>query len=392
MKLVDFTALSPGKLVPTVSGALAFVPAAAPRSLALGSSVVRLLGRAEHRLGKLSGATSRLLNPYLVSAQLLRREAILSSRIEETIATPEQIALFELGAEPRTDDAREVGNFVRAMEHALSAVQAGDPITTRLILSTHRVLMTGVRGERERPGEFRMAQNFIGRSSDINFARFVPPPHIELARLLSDLERLMNEDAEELPVLVRIAIAHYQFETIHPFGDGNGRIGRLLVMLMLIRENLLPGPLLPLSSAFEQRRNDYVDHLLHLSQTGDWTSWLRFFFESVIVSADEALRLVTALDDLRASMHRELQDTRSSSLLIKLVDSLFERPATSIGAASELLGVTAATASANIAKLAAAGMLKEITGRTRDRVYVAPRILDIVSDRSVNAARLEATR
>lgn len=375
-----------------MSGALAFVPAAAPRSLALGSSVVRLLGRAEHRLGKLSGATSRLLNPYLVSAQLLRREAILSSRIEETIATPEQIALFELGAEPRTDDAREVGNFVRAMEHALSAVQAGDPITTRLILSTHRVLMTGVRGERERPGEFRMAQNFIGRSSDINFARFVPPPHIELARLLSDLERLMNEDAEELPVLVRIAIAHYQFETIHPFGDGNGRIGRLLVMLMLIRENLLPGPLLPLSSAFEQRRNDYVDHLLHLSQTGDWTSWLRFFFESVIVSADEALRLVTALDDLRASMHRELQDTRSSSLLIKLVDSLFERPATSIGAASELLGVTAATASANIAKLAAAGMLKEITGRTRDRVYVAPRILDIVSDRSVNAARLEATR
>jgi len=375
-----------------VSGALAFVPAFAPRTLALDSSIVRLLGRAEHRLGKLSGATGRLLNPYLVSAQLLRREAILSSRIEETIATPEQIALFELGTEPRTDDAREVGNFVKAMEHALSAVQAGDPITTQLMLSTHRILMTGVRGERERPGEFRMAQNFIGLSSDINLARFVPPPHIELPRLLSDLERLMNEDAQELPVLVRIAIAHYQFETIHPFGDGNGRIGRLIVMLMLIRENLLPGPLLPLSSAFDQRRNDYVGHLLHLSQTGDWTSWLRFFFESVIVSADEALRLVTALDDLRASMHRELQDARSSSLLIKLVDSLFERPATSIGAASELLGVTAASASANITKLAAAGILKEITGRTRDRVYVAPRILDIVSDRSVNAARLEATR
>jgi Fic family protein len=152
----------------------------APRELPLPVAVVRLLARAEHRLGTVSGAASRLINPYLVSAQMLRREAILSSRIEETIATPEQVALMELDGEGRTDDTREVGNFVHAMEHTLTAVQAGNPITSRMLLETHQILMTGVRGDRERPGEFRTTQNFIGRSTDIHAARFVPPPHREL--------------------------------------------------------------------------------------------------------------------------------------------------------------------------------------------------------------------
>ena len=392
MQLADLSALSPGQLVPTIRGALAFLPASAPRTLALDAGTVRLLARAEHRLGSLSGSASRLLNPYLVSAQMLRREAILSSRIEETIATPEQIALVELGAEPRTDDAREVGNFVRAMEYALSAVQAGDPITTRLMLATHRVLMTGVRGERERPGEFRTVQNHIGRSVDIQEARFVPPPPLALPALLSDLEHLMNEDAAELPTLVRIAIAHYQFETIHPFRDGNGRIGRLLVMLMMVREQLLPGPLLPLSSAFEQHRDAYVENLLQVSRTGDWAAWLRFFLQGVIDSADEAIELVTALDDLRQKMHLQLQATRSSIRLLTLVDSLFERPAISIGAATKLLGVTTASASANISKLVAANILTEITGRTRDRVYVARRILNLMGDGTAHAARTEASK
>ena len=377
--------------MPTVQGALAFLPTPAPRTLFLDPPTIRLLSRADHRLGTLSGAASRLLNPHLISAQMLRREAILSSRIEETIATPEQIALFELGGESRTADAREVGNFVRAMEHAIGAVESGDPITTRLILATHKILMNGVRGGRERPGEFRTVQNYIGRSTDIHLARFVPPPHLELPLLLSDLERLMNEDAEELPTLVRIAIAHYQFEAIHPFRDGNGRIGRLLVTLMLVREGLLPGPLLPLSSAFDQRRDAYVDHLLQVSRAGDWSSWIRYFLESVIISAEEAMGLVKALDDLRAAMHSQLQSARSSALLIKLADSLFERPATSIGAAGKLLEVTSASASAIITKLVNVGMLTEITGRTRDRVYVARRILAVMSDPAINSPGIDRT-
>lgn len=357
----------------------------------LDGKTVRVLARAEHRLGTLGGAAGRLVNPYLVGAQLLRREAILSSRIEQTIATPEQVALFELGAEQRNPDAREVGNFVRATEHALGRVQAGDPIVSRLLLDTHRILMTGVRGDRERPGEFRTGQNFIGRSPDIRDARFVPPPHLELPALLGDLERLINEDAGDLPLLVRIAIAHYQFEAIHPFRDGNGRIGRLLIVLMLVRDGLLPGPLLPVSSAFERRREDYTDHLLRVSTTGEWTNWVRFFLEGVAESADEALLLVVRLEALRVSWHSKLQSARSSALLLKLVDALFARPATTIGEATALLGVTPASASANIARLESLGILREITGRTRDRVYVARDILDLMGDGGAASPQSESS-
>jgi len=371
---------------------MAFVPAPAPRTLALDGPTIRLLARAEHRLGALGGATSRLVNPYLVGAQLLRKEAILSSRIEETIATPEQIALVELGAEPRSPDAREVGNFVRATEHALARVQAGEPILNRLLLETHAILLTGVRGERERPGEFRTSQNFIGSSADIHAARFVPPPHVELPALLADIERFINEDVAELPLLVRMAVAHYQFETIHPFRDGNGRIGRLVIMLMLVRDGLLPGPLLPISSAFERRRDAYNDHLLAVSMRGDWTAWVAFFLECVAESADEALALVSALDALRSAWYARFQSARSSALLLKLIDSLFARPAISIGEATRLLGVTPASASSNIAKLVDAGIVREITGRTRDRIYLAQRIIDVMSDRNVSASAATATR
>lgn len=362
---------------------MAFVPAPAPRTLSLDGPTVRLLARAEHRLGALGGATSRLVNPYLVGAQLLRKEAILSSRIEETIATPEQIALFELGAEPRTPDAREVANFVRATEWALKQVQAGQPIVNRLLLQTHGVLLSGVRGEHERPGEFRTAQNFIGSSRDIHAARFVPPPHLELPALLADIERFINERVPDLPLLARIAVVHYQFEAIHPFRDGNGRIGRLVIMLMLVRDGLLPGPLLPISSALERRRDEYNDRLLAVSVSGDWAGWLRFFLESVVESADEALRLVVALDTLREAYRARLQSARSSALLLKLVDSLFTRPATSISEATRLLAVTPASASANITKLVGAGILREITGRTRDRIYLAQGILDLMGDERV---------
>lgn len=386
MQPADFGQLSPGRLVPTIQGAKAFLPASAPRELPLEISIVRLLAQAERGLGELSGAARRLPNAYLVGAPLLRREAILSSRIEETIATPETLALFELGAGPRTDDAREVGNFLKAMQYALDAVGAGDPITSRLILETHAVLMTGVRGERERPGEFRDSQNHIGRSRDIHEARFVPPPPGELPVLLSDLERLMNEDAKGLPTLIRVALAHYQFEVIHPFRDGNGRIGRLLVLLMLVREKLLSGPLLPISSAFERHRTAYADCLLGVSVTGDWSAWLRFFLESVVESANEAIALVGALDDLRGDLHRKFQSARSSALLLKLVDSLFALPAITIATATKELGVSPASASALIRKLEEAGVLREITGRTRDRIYVARPILQVVSEHELGAS------
>ena len=373
-----FSADSPGVLAPTVSGTMAFVPNPAPRQLPLSGAVVRALARAQHSLGAVGGAAGRLVNPFLVSSSLLRQEALLSSRIEGTIATPEQLALFELDIEQPTPDAREIGNFVRATEFALTRLAEGAVIAGPLLRAAHRLLMTDVRGDRERPGEYRDAQNFIGATTDIREARFVPPPHLRVPGLLADLERYLHDEEPEVPDLVRVAIAHYQFEAIHPFRDGNGRIGRLLIVLLLVRDGLLPGPFLPISSAFERRRKAYADHLLRVSTHGDWEGWLLFFLESVDEAALLALRQIDALAKLRAEWHGRFQSARSSALLLKLVDSLFQRPAITIARAGEILQVTPASASASLGKLAAAGILTEITGRTRNRIYVARELLAVI--------------
>lgn len=379
MRAEDFTAKAPGRLTRTIGEAISFVPHPAPRALPLDGATIKLLGRSEHRFGELVGAARRAVAPWILGFPLLRKEAILSSQIEGTIATPEQLVLLDVGTEPQTADAREVQNFVEATEHALRAVESGDPITGRLLLQTHRILMTDVRGDRERPGEYRDTQNWIGRpGQEIQAARFVPPPHLELPALIGDLEHLVNDDQPELPHIARAAIAHYQFEAIHPFRDGNGRIGRLLITLLLIRDGLLSGPFVPVSVAFERRRDEYADHLLAVSRTGDWLPWLRFFAECMIESTEVAIQHVEILTQLRDEWHARFQDTRSSARLLKLLDDLFKHPATTITRTSHLLKVTPASASANIEKLVEAGILKEITGRVRDRVYLAPDILKVM--------------
>lgn len=386
MRAADFGTNSPGRLTATLAGALAFIPAPAPRRIELDGSTIKLLGRSEHRFGELVGAARRTVAPWLLSVPLLRKEAILSSQIEGTIATPEQLALLDVGTEPQTPDAREVHNFVQATEQALKAVEGGGPIASRLLLQTHRVLMSGVRGERERPGEFRNTQNWIGGpGQDIGAARFVPPPHVDVPALMTDLEHLINEDQPELPHVVRAAIAHYQFETIHPFRDGNGRIGRLLITLLLIRDGLLSGPLVPVSIAFERRRQEYADRLLAVSQTGQWIAWIRFFAECLIESTEAAMTQVEGLTRLRDEWHERFQSARSSALLIKLLDSLFRTSAITISGAAELLKVTPASASSNIQKLVRGGILREVTGRVRDRVYVAPDVLRFMASESREA-------
>lgn len=369
------------------------MPSTAPRHLPLDGATIKLLGRTEHRFGELVGAARRAVAPWLLSTSLLRKEAILSSRIEGTIATPEQLALLDVSTEPQTPDAGEVGNFVRATEHALERVSQQEAITRRMLLDTHRILMTGVRGDRERPGEFRDTQNFIASAGqDFGSARYVPPPHVEMAPLIADLERLINEDQPELPHIVRAAIAHYQFEAIHPFRDGNGRIGRLLITLMRIRDGVLSGPLVPVSIAFERRRSEYADQLLGVSRTGEWIPWIRFFAECMIESTEAAITQVERLTELRARWHAQFQSARSSALLLKLIDDLFRRPATTIMGAAHLLDVTPASASANIAKLVYAGILKEVTGRVRDRIYLAPDLLRVMSIEDKSPAPTERTR
>ncbi|HEX7939458.1 MAG TPA: Fic family protein, partial [Gemmatimonadaceae bacterium] len=249
-----------------------------------------------------------------------------------------------------------------------------------MILDAHRVLMKGVRGGREQPGEFRMVQNWIGtQAGGVREARFVPPPPQELAPLLQDLERYINDGAAALPPLVRVAVAHYQFETIHPFRDGNGRIGRLLVMLNMVRDKLLPGPVLPISTAIERRKTEYMDRLLAVSMRGEWSQWVEFFLSCAAEAAGDAMTFVSKLERLRDDWADKVQSTRASARLIKVLDALFVRPVITIGEAGRLLKVTPAAASANVSRLERLGILTEVTARKRDRTYFARAIINLLN-------------
>lgn len=387
MRSEDFTAEAPGRLVPTSGGVRAFVPAPLPTDVALSSRAVRLLARAENALGRLQGTAAREFNPYLIGSPLLHREAILSSRIEGTVTTPEQLVLLQTDAEVATarpdEDTREVFNYIRAMRHGLRRLHELPP-SLRLVREIHSELMAGVRGDRETPGEFRTIQNFIAntRADDIHRARFVPPPPSEMMEALDRLERYLNEspDEDSDPLLVRLALAHYQFEAIHPFRDGNGRVGRLLIPLLLCSHGRLDDPLLYLSAYFERNRGRYMDLLLAVSQRGAFVPWIEFFLSGVEESAREATEQAMALLDLRQSYHRAFQRGRSSALLIRLIDRLFEVPSITINQASKLLDVSHPAASNNIRKLVDATILEEITGNRRNQVFVAPRILAFMQE------------
>ncbi|MDD5308979.1 MAG: Fic family protein [Deltaproteobacteria bacterium] len=379
-------------------GASAFVPDPLSRELPLEGSTIRLLCRANHALGELSGVARPLKNPYLLGSALLRREAILSSRIEGTITSPEQLVLFEAGARfeegHERNDTREVLNYVHAMQRGLSLLK-NLPVSLRLIRELHEVLLQGVRGEQEHPGKFRDSQNWIGRrGSSIHEATYVPPPVKEMGEALDDLEKYIHvephgdqgglhdfdEDPNIVPVLIRLALIHYQFEAIHPFRDGNGRVGRLLIPLLLVSHGRLRSPLLYLSAYFERHRADYNDLMLSVSQNGKWTEWIDFFLRGVAESANESISQADRLIALRERWRAVFETARSSALLHKLIDRLFETPAITIGDARDLLDVSMAAASSNVKKLVEAGIVKERTGNKRRQVFVAMDIVSLIDD------------
>lgn len=394
MRREDFGSQSPGRLVPTEGGVDAYVPNPLPPREGAWSSVatMRALAKAENALGQLEGtARSDLLNPHLVAAPLIRREAIISSRIEGTYTTPRQLALIE--AEPerkggkgrRTaveDEAREVLNYVRAVEYGFTRLDTL-PMSKRLMCELHAILMKGVRGGRERPGQFRDRQNFIAKEGDtIQKARFVPPPVAEMEQGLDDLETYMHRPHtdESLPLLIDLALVHYQFEALHPFRDGNGRIGRLMVPLILRQHRRLAAPLLFVSGYLEQHKRRYMDLLLKVSVEGAWLEWIEFFLDAVRVSAVDGADRAKRLLALRQEYVSRVQSARSSALLVKLIDELFHRPSITFGEASELLGVTPAAANANVRKLQEAGVLTEITGQARNMIFVAQGIFELMHD------------
>ena len=382
MQDTEFTEDSQGRLVRTIKGASAFVPAPLPPGLpTLDLETTHLLAEAENSLGRLVGA-GKALNPHLVSQPLLRREAIVSSRMEGTVATAEQVAALEAAQgrlfEPPDVAAKEVLNYVIAMNRAVRRLKSL-PISLRLIREMHASLMKGVRGETDRPGEFRQAQNYIANhpGDPIEKARFVPPPVVEMNAAMSDLEKYINGD-DKLPVLVQAALIHYQFETIHPFRDGNGRVGRLLIPLHLLSVGKLESPLLYFSSFFEQEKSSYVDLMLNVSKTGDWASWIKFFLRATVACSQESLERAEKLQALRDSYRLTFQKARSSVLLHTLIDQLFEYPVVTIGMAAEHLSITPAAASHNIRKLVEAGILAPIPGTSQPRRYRAQGVLRLV--------------
>ncbi|HPU38406.1 MAG TPA: Fic family protein [Microthrixaceae bacterium] len=373
-----FTSTERGRVRKTPEGYWAFVPAAAPRRLSLSDEVVKLLDEATGAVHRLGGVGRLIPNPHLLIGPHLRLEAVLSSRIEGTKTDVGQLLRFEAGQVPSpdaADDATEVTNYIVAMEHGLTRVRDGFPISVRLFREMHELLLQGARGQHRRPGELRKSPVWLGGAT-LDDAVFVPPPPDEMRDALSDLEKFLHET--DLPLLVQLAIAHYQFEMIHPFLDGNGRIGRLMIPLMLVLRDALPQPLLYLSAFFEQHRSEYYDHLLITSQCGDLMPWIAFFLRGVRQQARDSEERTVRLVELQHQLRNQLLDEGRPNSVIRLAEQLFATPVVTAARVEAMIDVTRPTAQAAIDALVERGDLTEITGRTRGRVYEAGAIFEAV--------------
>ncbi|HEY0106070.1 MAG TPA: Fic/DOC family N-terminal domain-containing protein [Rhizomicrobium sp.] len=372
-----------GTLVATVDGVQAFVPRALPRDLNL-AGLSREIARAHSALGELNGLGDQLANPYLLIAPLQRQEALVSSRMEGTVTGYPELFLLEAGAEDvrNRSDAQEVANYIAALQDCIHQL-SGLPVSTRLLKSVHRTLLSGLppgRAQGGPPGEFKTTQNYIGlRGRPIAEARFVPPPPIETDRTMSELETFIHaEDFAGYPPLVHAALVHYQFETIHPFPDGNGRIGRLITPLVLLEKKVLRQPLLYLSPVLEAQKDRYVDLMLAVSLGGNWEAWIRFFLSAAEAAAGSAISAIRALHDLRREFHNRVRKERASANLDRLIDFIFEQPAVSIPMVQRKLGITYPPAKAHVGRLVKAKILRPIPLHSHPSYFMTQDIVSIL--------------
>jgi Fic family protein len=363
-----------GRYLRQPAGYRAFIPAPLPPDppLDLGGVLRDKLSAADYALGRLDGAVLTLPNPDLFVFMYVRKEAVLSSQIEGTQSSLQNLLAAEAQLfDPDTPkDVNEVANYVRAMNYGLSRL-ADLPVSVRLIREIHAQLMQGVRGGRLQPGELRTTQNWIGPAGCTRAeATFVPPPPDEVPRALSDLERFLH-DGGGLPPLVQVGLAHVQFETIHPFLDGNGRIGRLLITFLLTEKRLLSKPVLYLSHYFKQHRSEYYDRLQAVRDAGDWEGWLAFFLDGVIEVSQQATHTAAAIlrmrEDYRARITEHLG--RAAANGQRVMDRLFDHPIVSVATVREWLGLTPAGANQIVSRLEGIGLLREITGYARNRRF-----------------------
>lgn len=356
------------------TGYRAFIPKPLhPDTVRIEGDLPVLLSRADRALGRLDGSVYTLPNPDLFVFMYVRKEAVLSSQIEGTQSSLQDLLAAEadlLDVENRPRDVEEVVNYVRAMHHGLQRLP-DLPVSVRLIREIHEHLLRGVRGNRHTPGELRRSQNWIGPAGcTLTDATFVPPPPELVPEALGDLEKFLHRE-DQIPLLIKIGLAHAHFETIHPFLDGNGRVGRLMITFLLCERGTLHKPVLYLSHFFKRHRQAYYDHLQAIRDRGDWTSWLAFFLRGVIeVSAEAtetARRILLLREEHRTAITAGLG--RAAGNGHKVLESLFDRPIVSVNEVQSIMGTTYAAANSLVARLLDLGILTEVTGQARNRRF-----------------------
>jgi cell filamentation protein, protein adenylyltransferase len=362
----------------------AFVPAPLPPAppLAFDAPLHTALENAVLALGRLDGVSTLLPDTSLFLYTYVRKEAVLSSQIEGTQSSLSDLLLFELDEAPGVplDDVTEVSNHVAALDHGLARVRDGFPLSNRLIREIHGVLLSSGRGSGKSPGEFRRSQNWIGGTRPGN-ARFVPPPHMAVAECMAALEKFLNAENDALPVVVRAGLAHVQFETIHPFLDGNGRVGRLLITFLFCHTGVLREPLLYLSLYFKQHRQEYYDLLDRVRRDGDWEAWLTFFLEGVRVTADGAVATAQRVTEtFREDRLRIEPAGRRAGSALRVHEALKSRPILSLNAIRERTKLSFPAVSTAMDLLVEFGIARELTGKRRNRLFVYDRYLAILNE------------
>lgn len=376
MKLNDFIDDAPGELVPIPQGH-AFIPHPLPPGWRFPLELWPLLGEAKQKMGLLEGLGKILPNPAILLRPLAGREAILSSRLEGTFVTPKELLLFEL--EPKEsatastplNNQREVHNYRRALEHGM---KSGLPLSMRLIRELHGILMSGVRGQEQTPGEFRRKQVGIGWPP-----RFIPPPPERLSACLNPLDHYIHSGDPKFDPLVRCFLCHYQFEAIHPFNDGNGRVGRLLLAMMIQQGCGLSKPWLYMSEYFEARKDEYIDLLYGVSARNDWASWIRFCLGGVVSQADATARRCELLVNKREAFVQRVTESGGSTRLVQIIDMLFDSPFVQITDVRDRLGITYPTAKSDLERLEKSGIVTELKD-FQPKVFVAHEVFDIAYD------------
>lgn len=372
-----------GRRIRVAGGYQAFVPEPLPPAIIWNAALASALSAADRAVGRLAGEGRRLPNSHLVIRPFIRREAVLSSRIEGTQSTLGELLAAEAGAvvERSPDDLREVGNYVAALEFGIRRL-GKLPLSLRLVRELHEHLMRGVRGESATPGGFRRTQNWIGPpGSTISTATFVPPPPDRLMECLGAWERYLHDST--LPPLVHAALVHSQFEAIHPFLDGNGRVGRLLITLLLVNRGVLPSPLLYLSAYFEATRQDYYARLLGITERGEWENWLLYFLVGVAQQADDAVDRIQRLDAVVAEWKGRLAK-ETSRLPERALDLFVENPFWTVNAVARRLDIAFTTAQRTINRLERRGIVLLKGSSRRNRVYCADAVLEILEKQGIS--------